>query len=85
MKAKGYVVQGLISTHQSAIREAPTVFSRLPSLMEADKPCPLLQPSLLHMTCPLLARVTVANEERGHSTSAPQKSIIILGAPWGSI
>ena len=39
----------------------------------------------LHMTCPLLARVTVANEERGHSTSAPQKSIIIWGAPWGSI
>ena len=48
MKAKCYVVQfflqkkGLISTHQSAIKEAPTVFSRLPSLMEADK----LQPSL---------------------------------------
>ena len=49
----GYVVQfflqkkGLLSTHQSAIREAPTVLSRLPSLMAADKPCPLLQPSLV--------------------------------------
>ena len=39
--------KGLISTHQSAIREAPTVFSRLPSLMAADKPCPQLQPSLI--------------------------------------
>ena len=28
-------------------REAITVFSRLPSLMAADKPCPQLQPSLL--------------------------------------
>ena len=28
-------------------REAITVFSRLPSLMAADKPCPLLQPSLV--------------------------------------
>ena len=27
-------------------REAITVFSRLPSLMAADKPCPQLQPSL---------------------------------------
>ena len=35
------------STHQSAIREAPTVFSRLPSLMAADKPCPQLQLSLV--------------------------------------
>ena len=40
--------KGLLSTHQSAIREAPTVFSRLPSLMAADKPCPQLQPSLDH-------------------------------------
>ena len=32
--------------HQSAIREAPMVFSRLPSLMAADKPCHLSQPSL---------------------------------------
>ena len=52
MKAKGYVVwfflqkRTLLSTHQSAITEAPTVFSRLPSLMATDKPCPLLQPSL---------------------------------------
>ena len=38
--------KGLLSTHQSKIREAPTGFSRLPSLMAADKPCPLLQPSL---------------------------------------
>ena len=29
--------KGLISTHQSAKREAPTIFSRLPSLMAADK------------------------------------------------
>ena len=29
------------------IREAKTVFSRLPSLMAADKPCPQLQPSLM--------------------------------------
>ena len=42
--------KGLLSTHQSAIREAPTVFSRLPSLMAADKPCPLLQPSLVLIT-----------------------------------
>ena len=34
------------SVHQSAIREAPMVFSRLPSLMAAEKPCPLLQSSL---------------------------------------
>ena len=33
--------KGLLSTHQSARREAPTVFSRLPSLMAADKLCPL--------------------------------------------
>ena len=38
--------KGLLSTHQSAVKEAPTVFSRLPSLMAADKPCLLLQPSL---------------------------------------
>ena len=30
----------LLSRHQSAIRESPTVFSRLPSLMVADKQCP---------------------------------------------
>ena len=41
--------KGLLSTHQSAIREAPTVFSRLPSLMAADKPFPQLQPSLIAM------------------------------------
>ena len=52
LKAKRYVVQfvlqkkRLLSTHQSAIREAPTVFSRLPSLMAAAKPCPQLQHSL---------------------------------------
>ena len=47
-KAKGFVVQLYLqkSTAQSAIREAPTVFFRLPRLMAADKPCPLLQPSL---------------------------------------
>ena len=28
-------------------REAITVFSRLPSLMAADKPCPQLKPSLI--------------------------------------
>jgi hypothetical protein len=44
LEAKGYVVQFFLQkrtakyTHQSAIREAPTVFSRLPSLMAADKP-----------------------------------------------
>ena len=38
--------KGLLSTHQSAIRKAPTVFSRLLSLMAADKPCSQLQPSL---------------------------------------
>ena len=42
-----FLQKGLLSTHQSAIREAPTVFSRLPSLMAADKLCPQLQPSLL--------------------------------------
>ena len=36
----------LLSTNQSAVREAPTVLSKLPSLMAADKPCLLLQPSL---------------------------------------
>ena len=35
-----------LSRNQSAIREAPTVLSRLPSQMAADKPRPLLQPSL---------------------------------------
>ena len=34
--------KGLLSTHHSAIREAPTVFSRLPSMMAGDK-----QPSLI--------------------------------------
>ena len=29
-------------------REAVTVFSRLPSLLAADKPCPLLQPYLVN-------------------------------------
>jgi hypothetical protein len=38
--------EGRLSTQQSAISEAPTVFSRLPSSMAADKPCPQLQPSL---------------------------------------
>ena len=52
MKAKGYVMQffpkkGLLSTHQSAKREPPTVLYRLPTLMAADKPCPKLQPSLV--------------------------------------
>ena len=46
MKCSFFYKKGLLSTHQSAIREAPTIFSRLPSLMAADKPCPLLQPSL---------------------------------------
>ena len=45
-----YKKRTLLSTHQSAIREAPTVFSRLPSLMAADKPCPL-QPSLVVRSC----------------------------------
>ena len=36
----------MLRIHQGAKREAPTVFSRLPSLMAANKPCPLLQPSL---------------------------------------
>ena len=36
----------MLSTHQSAIREAPTVFSILPSLKAADKQCPQLQPSI---------------------------------------
>ena len=40
--------KGLLSTYQSAIREAPTVFSGVPILMVADKPCPQLQPSLLN-------------------------------------
>ena len=44
---------GLLSTHQSAIRESPMVFSRLPSLMAADKPCPLLQPSLAQISDPV--------------------------------
>ena len=36
----------LLSTPQSAISVAPTVFFRLPSLMAADEPCTLSQPSL---------------------------------------
>ena len=38
--------KGLLSTHKYAIREVPTVFFRLPSLMAADEPCTLSQPSL---------------------------------------
>ena len=38
------------SKYKSAIREAPTVSSRLPRLMAADKPCPQLQPSLMNRT-----------------------------------
>ena len=39
--------KGLLSKHQSAISETPTVSSRLPSLMAAGKLSPLLQPSLI--------------------------------------
>ena len=42
-----FLQKELLSTHQSAIREAPTVLSRVPILMAADKPCPQLQPSLM--------------------------------------
>ena len=35
-----FIKKGPLSAHQITIREAPTVFSRLPTLMEADKPCP---------------------------------------------
>ena len=45
-KAKVYVVQFFLKDCSVHTREVPTVFSRLPSLMAADKPCPLLQPSL---------------------------------------
>ena len=46
MQGSFFYKKRLFSTHQSAIREAPKVFSRLPSRMAADKPCPVLQPSL---------------------------------------
>ena len=51
-KAKGHVVwffdkKGLPECKPEWNREAITVFSRLPSLMAADKPCPQLQPSLI--------------------------------------
>ena len=48
--------KGLLSTHRSAIREAPTVFSGVSILMAADKPCPQLQPSLMS---PLLQKDTL--------------------------
>ena len=48
-------------------REATTVFSRLPSLMAADKPCPLLQPSL-----PGSPLVAIAPPDFGRSLSQPE-------------
>ena len=41
--------KGLVWYTPERKRQVPTVFSRLPSLMAADKPCPQLQPSLLQM------------------------------------
>ena len=57
MKAKGCVVQFFLHERDCSWytperkRQVPTVFSRLPSLMAADKPCPQLQPSLLLTLC----------------------------------
>ena len=45
MQFSYFYKKGLLNKHQSAIREAPTVFSRL-NFLAANKPCPLLQPSL---------------------------------------
>ena len=47
MQCSFFYKERLLSTQQSAISEASTFFSRLPSLMAADKPYPQLQPSLL--------------------------------------
>ena len=66
MKAKWYVV----CTHQSAITEAPTVFSRLPSLMAADNQCPLLRLSLRQYTQRIhqsSCRQFIMHEFLGHS------------------
>ena len=44
-------------------REAITVFSRLPSLMAADKPCPQLQPSLSTNSCRKVASSNMSHLE----------------------
>ena len=68
--------KGLLSTLQSAIVEAPTVFSRLPSLMADDKPCPLLQPSLRgaefgRSVNPILIRGGGQIDYAHHTTTCP--------------
>ena len=46
MQCSFFYKERLLSTQQSAKSGASTFFSRLPSLMAADKPYPQLQPSL---------------------------------------
>ena len=54
-------------------REAITVFSRLPSLMAADKPCPQLQPSLFPNSSYKLCNVHVfARAHFSHATQLGQ-------------
>ena len=72
MQCSFFYKKGLLSTH-------PTLFSRLPSLIAADKPCPQLQPFLVENPgksrfSPLVETVTIQDDEN----NGPEPELVDL-------